>query len=342
MPYPRNRRRLAKLAGRDERDLWPDVDVIHGPGDVRLVGPHRWAVPREEWIRLFASATREVGILVYSGLFLAEDAGVRAVLADKARAGVRVRILLGDPESANVTQRGTDEGIDHAMAAKIRNALALYRPLRDLDGVEIRLHGTVLYTSIYRADDELLVNLHAYGMGAAQAPVFRVHGDRPTTSPASISTASSASGKTQGPLTFKAPDAPGDRDVLRDPPDEVETFRAYGSAWCDQAANDVTWRPGGRKGRSRKDVTSRRDRPAGPARARLRSAGIRAERGPDRAALLVYKPGASLPIWVFVGYGGRSFSWHSGRRCHPVTDIDGAAKALAAYLRGEEPQVPAR
>ena len=100
---------------------------------------------------------------------------MRAVLADKARAGVRVRILLGDPESANVTQRGTDEGIDHAMAAKIWNALTLYRPLRDLDGVEIRLHGTVLYTSIYRADDELLVNLHAYGMSAAQAPVFRMH-----------------------------------------------------------------------------------------------------------------------------------------------------------------------
>jgi len=176
VPYPRNRRRLAKLAGRDERDLWPDVDAVHGPGDTRLVCPHRWAVPREEWIRLFTSATREVGILVYSGLFLAEDAGVRAVLADKARAGVHVRILLGDPESANVTQRGTDEGIDQAMAAKIRNALALYRPLRDLDGVEIRLHGTVLYTSIYRADDELLVNLHAYGTGAAQAPVFRVHG----------------------------------------------------------------------------------------------------------------------------------------------------------------------
>ena len=65
--------------------------------------------------------------------------------------------------------------------------------------------------------------------------------------------------------------------------------------------------------------------------ARLRSAGIRAEPGPDRAALLVYKRGASLPIWVFVGYGGASFSWDSGQRCHPVTDIDGAAKALAAY-----------
>jgi len=30
----------------------------------------------------------------------------------------------------------------------------------------------VLYNSIYRADDQLLVNQHTYGILAAQAPVF--------------------------------------------------------------------------------------------------------------------------------------------------------------------------
>jgi hypothetical protein len=37
--------------------------------------PHRWAVPRETWARFFESAEHEVGILAYSALFLAEDAG---------------------------------------------------------------------------------------------------------------------------------------------------------------------------------------------------------------------------------------------------------------------------
>ncbi|MER5325670.1 hypothetical protein [Streptosporangium roseum] len=60
------------------------------------------------------------------------------------------------------------------MAARVRNALTLYQPLRDLDGVDIRLHRTVLYNSIYRADDELLVNLHAYGTRAPEAPVIYV------------------------------------------------------------------------------------------------------------------------------------------------------------------------
>ena len=48
----------------------------------------------------------------------------------------------------------------------------LYRPLCAVENIEFRLHRTVLYNSIYRGDDQLLVNQHAYGIPAAQAPVF--------------------------------------------------------------------------------------------------------------------------------------------------------------------------
>ena len=58
------------------------------------------------------------------------------------------------------------------MPAKIRNALMLYRPLGTVQNIEIRLHRTVLYNSIYRADGQFLVNQHTYGIPAAQAPVF--------------------------------------------------------------------------------------------------------------------------------------------------------------------------
>jgi len=86
-----------------------------------------------------------------------------------------VRILLGDPDSQVVADRGEDEGVGDAMAAKIRNALALYRPLRVVEGVEFRFHRTVLYNSIYLADDQLLVNTHILGVAAAQAPVWHLH-----------------------------------------------------------------------------------------------------------------------------------------------------------------------
>jgi hypothetical protein len=61
--------------------------------------PHRWAVPRETWARFFESAEHEVGILAYSALFLAEDAGIVAILARKGSTGVTVRITLGTPRA---------------------------------------------------------------------------------------------------------------------------------------------------------------------------------------------------------------------------------------------------
>ena len=108
------------------------------------------------------------------GLFLAEDAAAKKVLAERARAGVRVRMLLGDPDSEPVAERGADEGVDDAMAAKIRNALVLYRALRGTEGVEFRFHRTILYNSIFVSDDQLLVNTHVYGLTAALAPVWHL------------------------------------------------------------------------------------------------------------------------------------------------------------------------
>jgi hypothetical protein len=131
-------------------------------------------ISRDIWGRLFAVAEQEIGVLVYSGLFLAEDSGVQRTFAEKASARVRVRILLGDPASPQVAERGSDEGVDEAMAAKIRNALVLYRQLRQAEGAEFRFHRTVLYNSIYRADDQLLVNTHIYGITAAYAPVWHL------------------------------------------------------------------------------------------------------------------------------------------------------------------------
>lgn len=179
VPYPRHRLALADVLHSSERDLWPDLAPISDgsshPAEIVAVYPHRWAVPRDAWRRLFDDARHQIGILAYSSLFLAEDSGLLETLAARAKVGAEVRISLGDPDCPRVAERGVQEGIDYAMAAKIRNALALYRPLRDSGRAEIRLHRTVLYNSIYRADDDMLVNQHAYGIPAAHAPVFHLH-----------------------------------------------------------------------------------------------------------------------------------------------------------------------
>jgi hypothetical protein len=178
LPRPHSRHALADLLGVDEVELWPQARRRFGANgvtdEVVAVYPRRSSVPMRVWRGVFESATAEIGVLAYSGLFLAEDLGVVRLLVEKARSGLRVRILLGDPDSPHVSRRGDDEGIGDAMAAKIRNALALYRPLRDIEGVEFRLHRTTLYNSIYFADAEILVNPHVYGTTASSAPVMHV------------------------------------------------------------------------------------------------------------------------------------------------------------------------
>ena len=108
------------------------------------------------------------------GFWLTEDPAFLRVVKEKSADGVPMRFMLGEPDCPAVAQRGEDEGIGAAMGAKIRNALVNYGPLFGLPGVGFRLHATTLYNSIYRADDEMLVNPHVYGVGAYMAPVLHL------------------------------------------------------------------------------------------------------------------------------------------------------------------------
>lgn len=178
VPVPRYRAALVALTGWSEQDLWPGLvrpplpeSAAH---EVRVAYAHRSDVPADVWRRLFARAEREIGVLAYSALFLAEDAGILPVLLMKARTGIRLRVALGDPAGKHVARRGIDEGIGEIMTTRIRNALVLFAPLMAEPCVQLRLHDTILYNSIYRADDQLLVNTHAYGCRASHTPVFHL------------------------------------------------------------------------------------------------------------------------------------------------------------------------
>ena len=111
IPYPRHRATLCDLLDRTADDLWPHLSAprpLPEPPGAQILAtyPHRWAVPRAVWQHHFASARQEIGILAYAGLFLAEDQGVMRTIADKARDGVTVRILLDNKpayERQNVT-----------------------------------------------------------------------------------------------------------------------------------------------------------------------------------------------------------------------------------------------
>ncbi|MFE1466534.1 XRE family transcriptional regulator [Nocardiopsis dassonvillei] len=176
-PYPRHRWALADLLQTEEDTLWPPSSRENETPafeHVQRVYAHRWQVPREVWYELFAEAEEEIGILVYSGLFLADDAGILQLLGERARKGVNVRILLGDPESQTVRLRGKEEGIGEVLSARVNNSLLLFRALIEIEGIEVRIHSTTLYNSIYFTENRALINQHIYGIPAARCPVIEV------------------------------------------------------------------------------------------------------------------------------------------------------------------------
>jgi transcriptional regulator with XRE-family HTH domain len=183
VPYLRHRWQLTGLLDADEADLWPEVRAAitarSRPADLTSVYPNRQALPRHAWQSLFRSARQEIDILARTGLFLAKEPGVLDVLADRARGGVRLRICLQNPDPSLVA-----EGEDETKEAEIQEALALFRGLRE-NGAATRLHQTVLYSSIYRADNQFLVTQHVYGIPAERQPVLYLRaeaaGDMTTT-----------------------------------------------------------------------------------------------------------------------------------------------------------------
>jgi hypothetical protein len=93
---------------------------------------------------------------------------------ERAEEGLAIRVLLGDPDSDAVARRGAEEGVGDAMAARIHLSMTYMDPAFGVPGVEVRLHETTLYNSLFRFDDDLLVNMHAYGAVAAKSPVMHL------------------------------------------------------------------------------------------------------------------------------------------------------------------------
>ncbi|WHT21183.1 DUF5919 domain-containing protein [Crossiella sp. CA-258035] len=144
-------------------------------GEIVSTYPHRNAIPSELWDRLTANATGHVEVLVHAALFLTERPTFVRSLATKAAKGAKIRLLFGDPASPEVALRSDEEGLGaETLGGRIRNALAFYRPLQGVDGVEIRFHRTTLYNSIFRFDHEMIVNTHVYGFQGAHAPALHL------------------------------------------------------------------------------------------------------------------------------------------------------------------------
>lgn len=178
-PHRRTRRQLAELLDVDEVHLWPDLaeDVKTPPStksEVISVFPTRSSVPHDIWAGLINDVTEHMDVLVYSGAFLIEQYNLLPLIRKKTQSGVKYRFLIGDHTSSAVIQRAAEEGTPGGLEGRTQLMLRYLESVSSLPGVEIRSHGTILYNSIYRFDDQLLVNGHAYGSVAGQNPVMQL------------------------------------------------------------------------------------------------------------------------------------------------------------------------
>ncbi|WP_086824571.1 DUF5919 domain-containing protein [Allokutzneria sp. NRRL B-24872] len=176
VPYPRHRRTIATLVREAEDYLWPDsVSPELAESELVKLYPRRSDVPTDLWDRLLDTATERVEVLSLAALFLVERPDFARKLRAKAAEGTKVQLLFGDPAAREAAKRSEEEQLGRGtVAARIRNALAFVRPLADVEGIEIRLHKRTLYNSVFRFDDEMVVNTHVFGVPGGHAPAMHL------------------------------------------------------------------------------------------------------------------------------------------------------------------------
>ncbi|MEV8026824.1 XRE family transcriptional regulator [Cellulosimicrobium funkei] len=181
VPHRTHRINAAAILGKSDVFLWPATESDPRTRSatraefVELL-PSRASVPVSTWEELIDNATEAIDLLAFAGSFLHDsipEFGER--LAARANAGVRVRLLFGDPTSAAVALRGEEEGIGELMAARCRLTWNYLTPLlKGVPGIEARKHSSTLYASLFRFDDTLLVNPHALGAPAGHSPILHI------------------------------------------------------------------------------------------------------------------------------------------------------------------------
>ncbi|WFE45615.1 helix-turn-helix transcriptional regulator [Verrucosispora sp. WMMD1129] len=166
-PYPRTAYQAARILDVDVTYLWPTihnnrVSKIEGTDELSACWPGRATVPADLWGRLLIDAQRR--IIIMGDLALSDLVpNLPGLLLDKADQGVRLRVILSDPDAiANP--------IDRIRAIE---AEAVYLPLAG-HGISVSRYPGRLATTILRVDDDLIVRTGIDGCPTAFAPVMHL------------------------------------------------------------------------------------------------------------------------------------------------------------------------
>ena len=179
LPHPRHRWKMCDLLGQSEQELWPEVSLgasgTHHTSEIVAAYAHRADAPSQLWSAMLDRVRTKVDLLGYAMLFFPEQhPRLAEIIAGKCASGLRVRIALADPDSAEVKARDILEELGGTLPGRIRSTMAHLEPLFSSIGVEIRYHSVPLYNALYRFDDQMLITPYLYKLHGYQHPLLHI------------------------------------------------------------------------------------------------------------------------------------------------------------------------
>lgn len=137
--------------------------------------PYRNACPSAVWGKLIDGAERELVLAGYTSYFIwQEQPRLPARLRGLLDAGVRVRFLLGDPDSSMTRWREGVEDVPLTVSTRIRITLDALERMGTHDGLEVRFSDQHIALSVFRFDDQMLVTPHLSSLLGHDSPMFHL------------------------------------------------------------------------------------------------------------------------------------------------------------------------
>jgi len=175
-PQPRLRWKVAAELQVSEGDVWPNVRQVVKVGadkEVAAVYPSHSAVPPTVWQKLVTEARREIVFCdTVSYWYWYDVPDLTRILREKAEAGCRVRVMVGDPADPVVRADEAATDIPLTLSSRIEQTLHLVEPLRDI--VQVRQTMAGWGRSVYRGDDDAVAHWWLHGQMGIDFPAMHL------------------------------------------------------------------------------------------------------------------------------------------------------------------------